>query len=74
MTRARSKQKKDDLRKKRFQELGQLWNRAYYDRERAEIASLDTCLYWNIDRGDILADSRGFLHPELDKSRNTGSE
>ena len=65
MVRARSKQEKDKLRREKFRELKRLWNTARYDKERAETVSMDTCLHWDIDQGDVLADSRGFRHPEL---------
>lgn len=71
MGRAKSKHEKDSrryrLRRLHRMERRRMFSEGFWDKCKAELISLDIYPIYNVDRGEILFDHRGYVNPSLDQ-------
>ena len=73
MGRAKSKREKD-LRRRvywlmRRMERRRMLEEGYWDREKAELVALGIYPLYNVGRGEVLFDQRGYVNPALSSYR-----
>jgi len=57
------------LRLARWLEHRRLLNEAYWDRQRAELVAVHDYPFYNVARGEVLFDRRGYVNPSLEEKR-----